>query len=281
MRSVRDNLTESESIDSDAGGGYIDIHCHCLPALDDGPATIAEAVSLCKALSDDGIVKVIATPHQLGRFSGCNSAECVRQTIAQFNEELKKNNVSLEILAGGDVRVDERICQLLERDEILTLADGGKYILLELPHEIFIDIEPLIIELEAAGIKSIISHPERHPVLAREHNILYKWSEHSACLQITAASLLGDFGQTAKDAAWKFMESGLTAFCATDAHDLVGRRPKMTAAFESIKARMGREMANLVCIVNPLRVLNSVELEAVYPVGAGEFGNGRRTGDAG
>ncbi|MCK5472675.1 MAG: hypothetical protein KAI59_01475, partial [Planctomycetes bacterium] len=108
------------------------------------------------------------------------------------------------------------------------------------------------------------------PVLAREHNILYKWSEYSACLQITAGSLLGDFGQSAKEAAWEFLESGLAAFCATDAHDLLGRRPKMTAAFESIRAKMGKEIANLVCIENPLRVLNGVELEAVYPVVAGE-----------
>ena len=240
---------------------YIDIHCHCLASIDDGPATTEESLALCRALVDDGISTVIATPHQLGRFSGSNEASLVRESVGVLNEALRTEDIPLTAAPGGDVRVDERICQLLEADEILTLADGGRYILLELPHEIFIDIEPLLIGLASMGVRGIISHPERHRVLAQHPDKLLKLVAAGACLQVTAASLLGEFGSQVKKAAWHFLVSGWVSFVATDAHDLFGRRPLMRPAFECISERLGEAIARLVCIENPLRILEGREIQ--------------------
>ena len=86
----------------------VDIHCHCLPNLDDGPATMLESLGLCRALVDEGITTVIATPHQLGRFSECNEAAQVREAVSILNSELNRNNIDLDVKAGADVRVDDR-----------------------------------------------------------------------------------------------------------------------------------------------------------------------------
>jgi len=243
---------------------YIDIHCHCLAGVDDGPETMAESLALCRALADDGIGVVIATPHQLGRFSGSNEASLIRELVSDLNEDLSNNSIDLTIVPGGDVRVDERIYQLLEAGEILTLADGGKYILLELPHEIFIDIEPLLVELSSMGIQSIISHPERHRVLAKHPEKLLNWITCGVHLQVTAASLLGEFGSTVQRAAWHFLVSGWVSFVATDAHDMYGRRPLMNAAFEQISTRLGQTIAREVCMENPLRVLESRDIHTEH-----------------
>ena len=150
---------------------YVDIHCHCLAAVDDGPATMDEALALCRGLTDDGVSVVVATPHQLGRFSECNEASQIREAVSVLNEELRCSEIPLTVMPGGDVRVDERVCQLLEADKILTLADGGRHILLELPHDVFIDIELLIGELASMGVQAVVSHPERHRVIARDPQI--------------------------------------------------------------------------------------------------------------
>jgi protein-tyrosine phosphatase len=238
----------------------VDIHCHCLPGVDDGPATIAEALLLCKRLVDDGVSDVIATPHQLGTFSGRNKAAEIREAVAALNEQLKSSNVALTVMPGGDIRVDESIRQLLEADKILTLADGGKYILLELPHEVFIDIESLLLDLASLGVRAIISHPERHCFLAKQPKILHRWLACSAQLQITAGSLLGEFGYAAQRAAWYFLSSGLVSLVATDSHNLDGRRPCMRAAFERISIKLGQATARLVCIENPSRVLRGQDI---------------------
>jgi protein-tyrosine phosphatase len=246
---------------------FVDIHCHCLHGIDDGPETLGESLSLCRALVVDGINNVIATPHQLGRYGDFNVADRVREKVKVLNEELDSNGIAINIVPGGDVRVDERICKLIKDDKVLTLADNGMYLLLELPHEIFIDIEPMLIELSSMGVKPIISHPERHSFVAKQPQVLINWLEQSAHLQITAGSLLGDFGSTAYKAAWKFLSMGWVSLVATDSHDLRSRRPRMRKVFESICIRLGKEMARLVCIENPLRILEGKDLLPARSVG--------------
>lgn len=252
------NLNRSKNVNSN---NFVDIHCHCLPLVDDGPSTQSDSLALCQALVDDGITTVIATPHQLGRYNGDNESQRIRDEVCVLNLALQSNKIALSIVAGGDVRVDERICQLLDSDKILTLADGGKYLLLELPQETFIDIEPLLIELSSRGIEAIISHPERHPILSKEPALLGKWFAHSIHLQITSGSFLGEFGISTQKAAWYFLSSGMAQLVATDCHNLRTRRPSMSAAFERITLKFGHEVARQVCIENPLRVLKGQNIE--------------------
>ena len=239
---------------------FNDIHCHCLPGLDDGPATMSESLALCRKLVGDGIATVAATPHQLGRLEGCNEPERVREAVYNLNEVVKNNGVPLKIVPGGEIRVDERICELLEADKILTLADGDKYILLELPYQVFIDIEPLLTELAYMGIQSVIAHAEKIASLATHHQVVLRWLEHSTHLQITASGLLGDLGPEVQRAAWYFLTSGWATLVATDSHDMNVRRPRMRAAFERISNRLGEDLARLVCIENPSRVINGQDI---------------------
>src|ERR1700723_1863897 len=87
----------------------VDIHCHVLPGMDDGPPTPADSVELCRALVRDGITTVIATPHQLGRYEGQNSAADVRTAVSKLQLALAELKVPLHVVPGGDVRVDHRL----------------------------------------------------------------------------------------------------------------------------------------------------------------------------
>ena len=255
--SVNDNLSGTEQFNRCC---FVDIHSHCLAGIDDGPETLSQSLALCRQIVDDCITTVIATPHQLGRYSECNDAEQIRDAVAELNENLKDNGLILTVVPGADVRVDERICELLEADKILTLADGHRYLLAELPREIFIDIEPLLVELSSSGVRVVVSHPERHHILAQRSEVLQRWSDHSACFQVTAGSLLGDFGRMAQKSGWHFLRTGLSLLVATDSHNLEDRRPCLKAAFERISAELGARVARLVCIENPLRVLRGQDI---------------------
>ena len=264
IHSVNSNTTDIDSNLSYGHGpekdGFVDIHCHCLPGLDDGPASVEQALALCRQMAEDGITTAIATPHQLGRFDASNGAGSVREAVTDYNKILKQNDIALTILPGGEVRVDERICRLLETDGILTLADNGKYILLELPNDVFIDIDTLIRELFFIGIQSVIAHAERIPHLSHRSEILSRWLDHGALLQVTASSLMGDFGLEFQRNAWQLLSSGYVSFVATDSHNTDSRKPRMTAAFQSISGKLGDKIAYLVCIENPSKVLNGRDI---------------------
>ena len=233
----------------------VDVHCHCLPGVDDGPATLGEALELCTALVEDGVTTAIATPHQLGRFDGRLTADDIRQAVVDLNAALRAQGIPLAVEAGADVRVDERIPALLDADRVLTLADSGKYLLLELPHDTFINIQPLLAEVVARGVTPILSHPERNTFLTRKPEAVIPWLERGTLLQVTAASLVGHFGPVAEQAAWHWLATGAASLVASDAHDTAARRPCMTQATEAVARRLGEPAACRVCILNPALLL--------------------------
>jgi protein-tyrosine phosphatase len=239
---------------------FVDVHCHCLPNLDDGPESLGEAVALCRALVDDNVASVVATPHQLGRFEGRTTAAAIREGIQDLSEELGKNGISLELFSGAEVRLDERIGPLLAGGEILTLADMQQHILLELPNTVFLDIEPLIVQLRDAGVEVVIAHPERNVPLLRQLPTLRRWLDCGASLQVNAGCLTGRFGREVQLAAGRLVVEGWAALVGTDAHGQGVGGPGMTAAFEMIERHLGSDVGRLLCVENPSRVVRGESL---------------------
>lgn len=242
------------------GQVFADIHCHCLPGFDDGPSDRAQALALCRTLVADRITTVVATPHQFGRFDGLYEGQAIRAAVVSFNALLAEVHLPLTVLPGADVRIDERIAEFVQAGRVLTVGDAGRYLMLELPHEVFIDPEPLLMRLAESELRVIISHPERHGFLARQPLYVEKWADYSPCLQITAASFLGSFGPEAQAAAWAFLDGPLPALVATDAHNTGSRAPRMLAAYARLSARLGCSAARLLCEENPRRLLAGDEL---------------------
>jgi protein-tyrosine phosphatase len=220
-----------------------------------------EAIALCEALVHDGITTVIATPHQLGRYDRLNSADQIRQIMTQLSADLDHNCIPLEILPGGDVRVDERLPRLLENGEVATIADAGLHLLLELPHELFVDPLPMIGLLQKRGLQPIMTHPERHHYLSGRERWALDWIEHGAVIQITAGSLLGEFGRRAYDSSWQLVTSGMASLVASDAHDARQRPPRMSEAIKVLSRELGTDVARRLTIDNPLLVLDGKAIE--------------------
>lgn len=223
----------------------IDIHCHCLPALDDGPATFADAVALCDALVADGVHTAVATPHQLGRFTALTPPSSIHQAMATLRAQLDSRSIPLNLVLGADVRIHEDLVNLISTGQVLTFADAGQYLLLEMPHEVFIDATRMIQILADRGIHIVLSHPERYPWIRHHIAQILNWrSQYGLLLQVTAASLLGDFGPSVETVAWKLAENGLIDVVASDAHAATGpRRPRMSAARDLIARRLGEPVA--------------------------------------
>jgi protein-tyrosine phosphatase len=244
--------------------GFVDLHCHCLPGLDDGPASMGEAVALCRALVCDNIRAVVATPHQLGRFEGHTNVQAIRRATDQLTQHLRDEGLALSVSPGAEVRLDERMSVLLAEEAILTLADRGRHILVELPDAVFIDIEPLLIELLHEDVELIIAHAERNRPALDHPRALRRWLDYGAGLQVTATSLIGRFGSTAQQAAWRLIARGWVVVVATDAHGRGVDGPGMSVAFEMIAARFGEDLARLLCIENPSRALLGRSLAQVF-----------------
>ena len=234
----------------------IDIHCHCLPGLDDGPADLAGALALCRRFVAEGVGTVVATPHELGRYEGSNAPADVRRAVAFLREQLTAAGIALEVLPGAEVRVAENLPALLEADEVMTLADGRQWILLEMPEGAFLDLGPILGRLAAAGVHAVLSHPERQAWNDAAIGRMLRWRRSLGLLvQVTAGSLLGAFGPRAQSLGWRWLENGLVDVIASDAHDCAHRPPLLAAAWEAVCGRAGEAVARRTLCAVPARLI--------------------------
>jgi protein-tyrosine phosphatase len=222
-----------------------------------------ESLQLCSALADDGVDVVVATPHQLGRYEARTPVHAVRTAVRNLNQKLGEAGIDLKVLPGGEVRLDERLVELLAGDEVLTLADRGRYVLLEFPPDVFIDISPLLAPLRSQGVDVVVAHPERITGLIERRRVLERWLDSGVSLQVTAGSLAGRLGSKAHSVAWYMVRSGWATIVATDAHDAERNGPCMTIAFQMLARTLGVDVAQRLCAENPLRILDGAEPEPV------------------
>lgn len=240
----------------------IDIHSHILPSLDDGPKTIEESIELCKIAANDGIKKIVATPHSKDGVYEAKSDVILRK-VDELNLKLKEIQLDLEILPGAELHINENLAKNIKDGDVLTINNGKKFILLELP---FFFVPPaterLIFNLRTAGIVSIISHAERIIKFQKNPDILGQWADFGVLVQITAQSLTGDFGSRERKCAEWLLKNDMVHFIASDVHSLTGRPPVLSKAVERAAKIRGEEEARALVAHNPEQIINGLDIPA-------------------
>lgn len=216
----------------------IDIHCHILPGVDDGPATLEESIRMAKEAVNEGIQTIIATPHHRNnRYE--NKKDSIIQQVDNLNDVLKQENIPLSILPGQETRIFGEVLEDYQKGEILTLTNTH-YLFIEFPSSTVPRYaERLLYDIQNDGLIPIIVHPERNKELLDNPNILYNLVKNGALTQVTAASLAGYFGKSIKKFSEQLVEHNLTHFVASDAHNTHNRTFKLNEAYDLIEANFG------------------------------------------
>lgn len=239
---------------------FTDIHCHICPNIDDGSESTSQSVSMADAALRDGTKSLIATPHQLGANSQV-TVTAIRDSVMHLQRILLKEKIDVTILPGADIRIDPELPKLLKQGKVLTLADQGKHVLVELPHETYFPLDSLLKALRKQGLVGILSHPERNRGIIKNPDVMWDVVEAGGLLQITAASLTGAFGSSCQEIAELAVDEGLIHFIASDAHDTKHRPFGMRDAYDTICDMAGEELADLVCCENPARVFEGDDVK--------------------
>jgi protein-tyrosine phosphatase len=249
----------------------IDIHCHLLPGIDDGPPTLAAALDLARALVADGMDHVVCTPHVFpGRFE--NRRSSIHEEFLAFERALHEHGVDLSISYAGEVRLTPEVLGLLAIDELPFLGtgfNGQRTLLLEMPDgQIPLGAERFVARLLDAGIRPVIAHPERNRAVMDDPERIEDFVEMGCFLQLTAASVTGHFGARAQATARSLLDRGWVHAVASDAHNLNARRPRMREASEWLAKHYGHGAARQLVFMGPATLCRKPELSA--PAGQGK-----------
>jgi protein-tyrosine phosphatase len=242
----------------------IDIHTHILPGLDDGADSMEEALAMASRAVADGIRIMVATPHVItGLYP--NSRKAVLEALERFKGALQKNDLPLTVLPGAECRLEPELGERLSRGELLTINDGGRYLLVEMPPMLVPDFAVQVFyELQLQGVTPIIAHPERNAGFVREPGLLYDLVSRGALSQITAGSLTGLLGSAAAACARKILERGYVQFIATDAHsgEEGVRAPLLAEAADEAARLLGEDQGRSLVTANPHRAILGKAVEA-------------------
>jgi len=210
----------------------IDLHCHILPGIDDGPRTMADSLALAAAAAVGATHTIVATPHVSWEWPG-NRAATIADAVHALNEELRREGIPVEVVAGAEVALSRAAALDASELEALRLG-GGPWLLVECPLTSPAPGTELgLTALRNQGHRILLAHPERCPLFQREPQRLAALVDAGMLTSVTASAFTGSFGRTVQRFAFELLRQGLVHDVASDAHDAVRRDPGLQAVLES------------------------------------------------
>ena len=197
--------------------GFIDIHSHLLPGIDDGAKDLENSISLITKMHSYGIKNFITTPHVLGDVYP-NSSKTIKDKLEIVRSELKKQGFDdIKINAAAEYMMDEQFVERLKVDDILTLKDN--YILVEMsyfnaPYNLY----DVLFEIQLKGYKPVLAHPERYNFYHNDFQNFYKLKKAGCVFQLNLLSLTEQYGKGVQKTAQKLLKENMYDFVGTDTH---------------------------------------------------------------
>jgi protein-tyrosine phosphatase len=242
----------------------VDLHCHLLAGLDDGPRTDADALAMCRTAYAEGIRLACATAHQNERWAAV-TPQRIRDAARRLAEQLREAAVPLTVFPCAEVMARPDLGAAWRAGQLLGVAGRQQWLLVEMPHGLFVDLMPAARQLAAEGVRLILAHPERHAELLDDPAPLEELVRAGCLVQVSTASITEPPGPQAGRQLREWFRRGLVHVLGTDGHSPQRRPPRMADAYRQVVRWAGVAVADRVGSTNGLAVLQGLPLRVPEP----------------
>lgn len=243
----------------------IDIHCHILPNADDGSECIQDSINMAIIAKEQGINKIIATPHYHPEFKYPKGEE-LKKIYEDFKAELKKNEIDIDIYLGNEIYFTYDLIDKISELDFYCL-NNSKYILIEFPPTNFpMNLCNIVYELKQKGFIPILAHVERYIKIHDDPEIIYDCINTGAIIQINSSSILGRQGKEIQKLCNTLINRNMVHLVATDAHGSQKRRPLLQDAYQYVEKKYSKEIAENLFINNAKCILENKEIIIEEPL---------------
>jgi len=242
----------------------VDMHCHLLAGVDDGPRDMDEALEMCAAAYAEGVRLMAATAHQNERWPNV-SPDVIRGGAVKLQEALARRGVKMTVFPCAEVMAQPETTQHWRRGKILSVADRGQYLLLEVPRGIFVDLLPTAYRLHAAGIRPILAHPEREAEYLHEAGRIEEMIDAGCLVQVSSRSVTDPKTKEDRNALRSWFQRGVVHFLGSDGHSPTRRPPCLASAWREITRWVGPGLADRIASSNGLAAAHGLPLRVRRP----------------
>ena|SRR5213594_1770468 len=241
----------------------IDIHSHILPGIDDGARTLDESLKMAEIAVADGIEQMVATPHVFKGLSDDPEPVEVLSRVAALQAAIA---AKLKILPGSEAHIRHDIAEQAKAQRISTI-NHHNYLLVEFPQfAVPVGADEVFYKLQLQAIHPILVHPERNIQIQSRPSLVAEYVVRGVFIQVTAMSVAGEFGTSAKKCAETLLEHRCVHFLATDAHRPSKRPPILSRGRDAAARIVGEGAAWRLVYDNPLAVVEGRSLKVEEPV---------------
>lgn len=221
--------------------GFVDLHCHYIPGVDDGVRTPEDGIALCRGLAALGYSRVVATPHiRTAMFE--NRKAGLETSYTRFREAMAGDDAAPQLGLAAEHYFDDVFWELFMAGEALPYP-GGRAALVEFPSDSFpIRVADRMFQMNVKGVRPVLAHPERYPSLFRTSDPLDPLLDVGVIPQLDLMSLVGRYGRRPKNAAERMLEEGLYGLACSDSHR-PGDLDDVARALDRLRSLLGEEEA--------------------------------------
>ena len=199
--------------------GFVDIHNHILPGIDDGAKTVEESIELINGFSQFGVKDFIATPHIMHNYYPNNPETINNSLLLLKNELLEQHMKDISIRAAAEHMIDDNFEAILERAEIMPLGD--QCLLVEMSYlQASINFDEAVDKIMKYGFFPILAHPERYLYLHNNFKKHREYKKYGLRYQLNLLSLSQYYGKEVQQMAFKLLDKGMIDFIGSDIHNM-------------------------------------------------------------
>lgn len=236
----------------------IDIHSHIIYEVDDGASTMKESINIIKKLNDLGFDSIIATPHYIENTKYNNTLISNEKKLDLIRKKAIEEKINIKLYLGNEIFISDNIIKNIENKNINSMC-YGKYLLIELPinNKMASGLD-MMLSLKTKGWNIILAHPERYTLFQKDFKMLDEIIESGILLQGNFGSLIGMYGNKAKNLYKKLLKQRKYFVLASDVHK---DNSILFRKFAKIKSKTikicGEKYFNDLTYNNPLDVIES------------------------
>lgn len=221
-----------------------DMHSHILPALDDGSKSVEESLTMLRALAEQGIRRVTATPHFYAHRTEPHRFLEKRARSWQALQEAMAAETGLpEVKLGAEVYFFHGMS---ESDALKALTiDGKRCILTEMPLGPWTEsmYRELVNIRQKQDLIPIVAHVDRYIAPLRTGGIPERLEQLPVLVQANADFFLR---RGTAPMALRMLRRGQIQLLGSDCHNLTDRAPRLGEAVERIRRHCGEEALSLI-----------------------------------
>jgi protein-tyrosine phosphatase len=241
-----------------------DTHVHLLGGLDDGPPDEGTAVAMCRMLVSEGARHATALAHQNEGYPD-NTPARMREVAAALKATLAEKKIPLSVYPTAEVMLSPGLVEDWDAGKLLSVADRGQWLLVEMPHGLFVDVLPVAAAMRARGVRLVIAHAERYPDLLHDKGMAARWIAAGCLIQVTARAIAEPWDAAMDRGIKAWAAGGFIHLLGSDGHGIDRRQPVLAAGYRRLEKLAGRAAAERIGSHWGVAVLQGLPVNAPPP----------------